>query len=124
MSRDIDSSFRAHPDTGDLLVKTGVYAITQAIINLILTDEYERPFQPKIAGKINTLLFEQVDQQTADVITTLIEQLISNYEPRATQVVVDVKADNLNSSYEVTISYQPNVGSQRVRFTVPLDRAK
>lgn len=122
MNKDIDSNFAAHPDTGDLLVKTGVVSISQAIVNLLQTDVYERPFQPTLAGRVRSLLFEPLNDLVADSMQPLIKQVINNYEPRANAVEVDVIANDSANAYEVTVAYQPTTGGSRVKFTVNLRR--
>ena len=44
--KDLDLNFRAHPVTKDVVKRTGNAAIIGAVRNLILTNLYEKPFQP------------------------------------------------------------------------------
>ena len=45
---DLDLDFTAHPVTKDIVLKRDVEAVKRSIRNLILTNQYERPFQPTI----------------------------------------------------------------------------
>ena len=49
---DFNMSFATHDTTKDLSVLTNENSVKQAIKNLILTDVYERPFQPGIGCNI------------------------------------------------------------------------
>jgi len=55
--RDIDLSFTAKPN-GEIFVKKEAAAVKQAVKNLILTDYFEKPFEPFYGGNIRALLFE------------------------------------------------------------------
>ena len=46
--RDIDLDFNRNPVTNDINVVENVIAIKRAVKNLVLTNFYERPFQPEL----------------------------------------------------------------------------
>jgi phage baseplate assembly protein W len=79
---DIFTNFTAHPDLSDLVIKKNEDAVKQAIRNLLLTNKYERPFQPDLGSNINAILFEPATSLTAGILETEIRNVISNYEPR------------------------------------------
>jgi hypothetical protein len=56
--KDLDLNFTAHPVTKDVVKRTGNAAIIGALRNLILTNLYEKPFQPVYGSRIRGLLFE------------------------------------------------------------------
>ena len=80
---DLDLNFTIHPVKKDINRHVGDMAVINSIKNLVLTNHYERPFQPDIGSNIRRLLFENMDTITASSIEREIEQTISNYEPRA-----------------------------------------
>ena len=45
--KDIDLTFAVRP-SGEIFKKTDAAAVKQAVKNLMLTNYYEKPFQPKI----------------------------------------------------------------------------
>ena len=55
---DFFTDFSRHVNTGQLNKKTNEDAVKQSVRNLLLTDHYERPFQPKIGSNLRALLFE------------------------------------------------------------------
>ena len=59
--RDLDLSFNIHPVRKDVNVHKSERAVINSIKNLVLTNHYERPFQPELGSNIRRLLFENVD---------------------------------------------------------------
>lgn len=102
---DIDLNFTAHPVTGDIVKRYDDAAIKQSVKNLILTQNYERPFHSEIGSNLRGLLFEPASPITARLIEKTIQQTILNFEPRVVLngVVAQFSPDN-NSVY-VTVSY-------------------
>jgi phage baseplate assembly protein W len=80
--KDLDLNFTIHPVKKDINTHKNEYAITNAVKNLILTNHYERPFQPEIGSNIRRLLFENVDSITGAQIEREITETIDNFEPR------------------------------------------
>ena len=81
--RDLDLNFNIHPVKKDINTFSNEYAVINSIKNLVLTNHYERPFQPELGSNIRRLLFENVDSVTAAVIENEITEVINNFEPRA-----------------------------------------
>ena len=57
---DIDLTFIANPVTGDLSKKYDENAVKQSIKNLVMTRNYERPFNSSIGSQIYNVLFEPI----------------------------------------------------------------
>ena len=93
---DLDLNFTAHPLTGDVARKYDEEAIKQAVKNLILTNNYERPFHSEIGSQIRGLLFEPVTPMLNMLLKRAIIDTITNHEPRVrlTDVVVRFSPDN------------------------------
>lgn len=82
---------------GDVYKKSDAGAVKQAIKNLILTNNFEKPFLPYYGGNIAGLLFELADDELNPIfIEDNIRIAIENYEPRAEvlNVFADLQADN------------------------------
>ena len=103
---DLDLDFVAHPVTKDIVLKRDVEAVKRSIRNLILTNRYERPFQPNIDGGVTRLLFELSSPQTKHNIESAIRNCISNYEPRAEVIDVFVTGDLDRNGFNVTIEFR------------------
>lgn len=102
---DFDVNFVPHPVTGDLLKKTGTQAVVQALMNLVQTSYYEKPFHPEIGSNIRKLLFELIDPVTANALAEEVKNLIGNFEPRVNTRNVFVSADPDNNGYNVTVEF-------------------
>ncbi len=81
--RDLDLNFTIHPVKKDINIHKNEFAIINSVKNLILTNYYERLFQPQIGSGLRGLLFEPVDSLVAASIEREIVEAINNYEPRA-----------------------------------------
>ena len=80
---DLDLNFKLHPVKKDVNIHLNELAITNSIKNLVLTNHYERPFQPEVGSNIRRLLFDNLDAITAANIERELEETINNFEPRA-----------------------------------------
>ena len=98
---DFLNSFDVNPETGNLYRVTNEESVKQSIRNLVLTNRFERFYQPLIGSKIQSLLFDLDTPQTKNLIVSTIIETISNYEPRALEVTAYV--DDLDDSDTVTI---------------------
>lgn len=88
--KDIDLLFQPKRN-GDIYKKTDASAVKQAVKNLILTNYYDKPFNPFFGGNIRSMLFELADATTGSEIEESVKLAISNFEPRAR--VLDVQAN-------------------------------
>jgi phage baseplate assembly protein W len=103
--KDISLSFEPHPVTKDLPVIKNESAILRAVRNLVQTVPTERVFNSALGSEITQSLFEFVDYGTAAVIREQIIISIKNFEPRVTNLVVEVSPDPDTNSFEVDISF-------------------
>ena len=103
--RDLDLSFNIHPVRKDVNVHKSERAVINSIKNLVLTNHYERPFQPELGSNIRRLLFENVDSVMAAQIEREIEETIENFEPRAQVSKVTAIAAPDENKYEVVMEF-------------------
>jgi phage baseplate assembly protein W len=121
---DLDLSFAANPITGDVAKKYDVNAVKQALKVLILTNYYERPFQPKLGSPVYGMLFENADQITASSLKLRIELLINKYEPRVRSQQIDVVPKFDTNEFEVTIYFYVVGVADPVTFSTILRRSR
>ena len=88
--KDISLSFSPHPVTKDLPVLLNERAIARSVRNLVETIPTERFFNSLIGTDIRESLFENFSRTTVYVIEDQIKETINNFEPRVTNVSVDV----------------------------------
>ena len=93
--KDIDLDFGRNTVTNDVNVVTNIIAIKRAVKNLVQTNYYERPFHPELGCGVRQLLFEPFTPVTSIFIRRKVEEVITNYEPRARldQVIVTESPD-------------------------------
>jgi phage baseplate assembly protein W len=127
--KDLDLSFNIHPVKKDINKHVGVKAVINSIKNLVLTNHYEKPFQPEIGSNVRKLLFENLDPITAIALQREIYQVIKNYEPRAISdnrddIQVIVKPDYDRNAFSVDINFKVVNQSNPITVTFFLERIR
>jgi len=102
---DLDLNFIMHPVKKDINRHTNETAVVNSIKNLILTNHYEKPFQPDIGSNVRRILFENMDTITATTLQNEIAQTIKNYEPRVNITKIQVTADYENNGFTVHMEF-------------------
>lgn len=102
---DIRKNMLIDPITYDLSTAINDRAIIDSVMNLVLTQKGERLYQPEVGGNISGLLFELMSDETTYMIRREIQEVITNWEPRAVLQSVDVIPDYDNNAYFITIRF-------------------
>lgn len=121
---DLNLNMIAHPVTGDIMKLTGEDAVKRSIRNLVLTDHYERFYQPDIGSGVAHLLFEPIGPITARLIQQEILRNIGEYEPRAEKVEVRVSVDADVGSYRADIIFSIRSLTNPVELSLFLQRVR
>ena len=110
--KDLNLDFARHPVTNDLVKIEDVDAIKRSVRNLINTNFYERPFHPELGCGARQLLFEPFTPVTSIFLRRKIEEVITNYEPRARldQVIVTETPDR-NATEVRVVFYCMNIAN-------------
>jgi len=103
--KDININFKKHPVTDDLVVSRDASAIKQAIVNLLLTNKGERPFNPDYGSNIRSYLFEPLDYGTAAQVEMSITSTLSEFEPRINVLSIETYPNYDNNSFDVDMTY-------------------
>jgi len=103
--KDISSSFKVNPLNEDLIAIKNETAIARSIRNLIMTVPGERFFNPILGSDVTGLLFENIDELTAEEISDQIKITVENFEPRVVLQDVDVVPNFDSSEFHVTLNY-------------------
>lgn len=119
---DIDFTFTRKPVVGDVALSYNENAVIRSIRNLLLTNEYERPFNPELGSNINALLFEPDSPFTATSLESEITNTIKNYEPRANLVDVTVNPAPDNNAYRVQVTFYIENATLPTVVTLLLER--
>jgi len=103
--RDISLSFKRHPVTNDLIPLKNEDAIKRAVQNLVRTKIGEVFFRNDIGTRITGSLFELANDDLVDPISTEIETVITNFEPRVNLKNVNVNSRPEDNALDIEISY-------------------
>jgi phage baseplate assembly protein W len=102
---DIDLTFNRLPVTGDIAISYDNQAVIRSVSNLLLTNHYERPFQPGVGSNLEKMLFENVSSMMEGAIAREIEDCINNYEPRVKLNKITVSASDGENGYNISLSF-------------------
>jgi phage baseplate assembly protein W len=121
---DLDLTFRKLPVSNDVALSYDEQAVIRSVRNLLLTNFYERLFQPTLGSNIDTLLFEPITVLTAGLIKAEIRNIINNFEPRVTiqDIVVEPSPDK--NAFKVTLSFFIGNNTLPTAFNLLLERSR
>ena len=123
--KDLNLNFTKHPIKKDIVSLTGASAIKRSVRNLVQYGHFEKPFHPEIGSGIRDLLFENMTPFTANTLARKIEDVITNFEPRALLAGVEVIPRFDENQYEVIVEfYIQNAPSEIVDLTFTLERIR
>ena len=88
--KDISLSFSPHPVSRDLPVLLNERAIVRSVRNLVETMPFERFFNSLIGTDVRDSLFGNFSRTTVYVLEDQIRETVSNFEPRVSNVGVEV----------------------------------
>jgi phage baseplate assembly protein W len=122
---DLDLFFGQNNTDGDVNQTYDAQAVKRSIRNLVLTNQYEKPFHPEIYSGVRGMLFELMTPTTAVIIARHVEDVIVNYEPRARLVGVRAYPDLDRNEYEISIEfYIVNAPTELVTLELVLERVR
>ena len=123
--RDLNLNFSRHPVTKGLTVLTDAAAVKRSVRNLVQYGHYEKPFHPEIGSGVRDLLFENMTPFVANNLSKQIEEIITNYEPRALLANIEVIPRFDNNQYEVIVEfYIQNAPAELVDLSFSLERLR
>ena len=102
---DLDLSLKLHPIRKDLNVLKDDNAIKNAVKNLLISNAFERPFQPELGANLRGLLFEPADAITKIAIKQNILDVINNHEPRVKTLSIRINDLADQNTYRITVEF-------------------
>ena len=122
---DLDLFFGQNNSDKDVNIIYDVQAVKRSIRNLVLTNQYEKPFHPEIYSGVRGMLFELMTPTTAIILARQVEDVIENFEPRARLVGVTAYPDLDRNAYEVSVEfYIVNAPTELIELTLALERIR
>ena len=104
--KDISLSFTPHPVTKDLPILANERAIVRSVRNLVETIPTERFFNSLIGTDIRDSLFENFERSTVTIIEDQVREVLANFEPRVSDVGVQVDARPDDNEFEVSVFFE------------------
>lgn len=121
---DLDFTFTRTPGRNDIALSYDEMAVIRSVRYLLLTKNFERPFQSNIGSRIESLLFEPVDALTAQSLKSEIENVLENFEPRVSLVQVTIYEKPDDNAYSVTIQFYIGNNVQPTAINLILERTR
>jgi phage baseplate assembly protein W len=121
---DFGSDLTPHPVVKEVLRYVNENSVNRSIRNLVMTNKGERLYQPDVGCDVTKMLFEPMAESIAELMSTTIQQTISDYEPRAKVISVDVLPDYGNNAYQVIIQYMIINRQNPITLNVSLTRVR
>jgi len=115
---DMFTDFTRHVNTGELNKKTNENAVKQSVRNLLLTNKYERLFQPTVGSNLKALLFENMSLHLPQIMNDYIAEVFENHEPRAEFLYADVNFDHDRNNANIDIHFM--IINSQVQATLPI----
>jgi hypothetical protein len=121
---DLDLTFKRLPATNDVALRYDDQSVVASVRNLLLTNFYERPFQPNLGSNVNTILFEMADGITSGILEKEIRNVIQNYEPRVkiNQLIISPSTDE--NSFNMTMSFFIGNNTRATTVNMLLQRSR
>ena len=121
---DLDLDFTRHPVTNDVVKITDVDAVKRSVRNLINTQFYERPFHPELGCGVRDMLFENYTPMTGIFMRRKIEEVLRNYEPRASLTSIQVNEQMDRNAIDIVVNFYVLNLPNPVSVTTTLQRIR
>ena len=121
---DLNLLFTTHPTTADITKKIDEEAVKASIRNLISTRNYERPFHPEIGCQVFSLLFENFNPITTQVMKNTIRDVIQKYEPRVKLLDVSIRDRSDNNEIQIEVFFKLINSEKPITLTSVISRVR
>jgi phage baseplate assembly protein W len=120
---DLDLKLTRHKIRKDIIPLRDDQAVKNSVKNLILTNFFERPFQPGVGANLRGLLFEPADAITELALEDNINRVLK-LEPRAEVIFVEVTNLEDRNAYRVTVKFNIKQFDQIAEVEIVLRRLR
>ena len=103
--RDLDLSLKIHPIRKDIIPLKDDAAIKNAVKNLLVSNFFERPFQPTLGANLRGLLFEPADAITKIDLKEGIIRVLGDHEPRIKILNINITDNSDTNSYIIQVNF-------------------
>ena len=121
---DLSFDFTANPQTGDVATVKDAVSVKRGIKNVLLTENFERLFQPEIGSGIKNILFEPMTTLTEQRLEDACAAAIEAWEKRADVINITVIPEEEWNRYRVAIKFRINNSLETEQVDVFLSRER
>ena len=122
---DLDLFFGKKSSDSDINVVNDIQAVKRSVRNLVLLNAYEKPFHPEISSGVRGMLFELMTPVTAVILAKQVEDVITNFEPRALLTSVEVIPRFDENQYDCIVEfYILNAPTELIDLSFTLERLR
>ena len=122
--KDLSFDFTANPQTGDVATVKDAVSVKRGIKNILLTQGFERLFQPEIGSGIKNILFEPMTPLTEQRLSDACRDAIEAWEKRASVIDITVISEEEYNRYRVAIKFSINNSLETEQVDVFLNRER
>tara|TARA_B100001113_G_scaffold176295_1_gene144427 strand:- start:989 stop:1399 length:411 start_codon:yes stop_codon:yes gene_type:complete len=120
---DVDFNLTPHPSSGDIIVKQDKEAVKRSVRNIMLTNNFERPFRPNFGANLRGLLFEYADNMTRYELRQQVIEALNFYEPRVSVSSIEL-SDAGRNGLNVNVKYGVRGIKEQQNVEVLLERVR
>lgn len=121
---DLDITLELNPETRDIEPLLDLDAVKASARHIVLTSFGERPFNSGLGTNLRMMLFEPPDVFTKLTIIDSIEYALAKYDPRASNITVQIDDDSDNNRYIVTVGFKVVALDEEVNITEYIQRVR
>ena len=122
--KDINFDFTANPVTGDVATVKDAVSVKRGIRNVLLTENYERLFNPEFGSGVKNILFEPMTPITAQRLEDEVASAINAWEQRAELIHINVISEDEYNRYRVSVKFRINNSIETEQVDVFLSRER
>ena len=122
--RDIDLDLELNPLTSDFVKLSHIESVKRRVKTLVLTNLYDRPYQPALGTQVSGLLFENIGTEELSMMEQMIIDLIRAFEPFVDVLRVGVSDFDNGLGVQIQISFSVIDSPEFAQLTIILDRVR
>lgn len=117
---DLDLQLLPHPQKKDIIPLRDEEAVKNAVRTLVITNFFERPFQPNLGANLRSLLFEPADAITRLAIKDAVHNILHRHEPRIENIniIIETTSDETEYTIGIVFSIKENDSVQDVEINL------
>ena len=122
--KDLDFTFKQNPNTNDVGIKKNNAAVIQSCLNILRTNNGERPFNYDFGANLRSYLFENMNQITAANMSTSINDALKNYEPRIEVLNTNIQARADDNEVYITVTGRVKSTNEIIDISTTIERLR